>query len=114
MMPGIYDMPVYRGDTSRFRFDLWEDAGKTIPTDLTGATAKSEIRDSGNGAVPTPLTVTITLPNSINAIVPANAVLPGKGARPVWDLQVTWASGDVQTVVKGNVVLKGDVTDTVI
>ncbi len=31
-----YPLGIYRGDTHRWSFTLWADAGKTTPADLTG------------------------------------------------------------------------------
>ena len=113
MIPGSYDLEVYRGDTNRWQFKFWEDAGKTIPTDLTGSVLKSQIRDAGNGWKPiTDMACTVTLPNIVNMTLAAAATLPTKGSRPMWDLQITWSNGEIQTALKGVVYLQGDVTES--
>ena len=42
MIPADYNLTLYRGDTGRWRFVLWADAGKTQPLDLTGASKLGE------------------------------------------------------------------------
>jgi len=106
-----FDLDIYRGDTGRWQFTLWQDIAKTVPVDLTGASAKSQIRDRPQGTQIANLTCLITLPNIV-AVTLASATshdLPTKGA---WDLQLTYASGDVNTPVGGNVSVTPDVTDS--
>lgn len=111
--PGNYPLKLYRGDTYRWQFKLWDDPEKTIPTDLTGVTPKAEIRDKPSGAIKAPITTSVTAPNIIEAILTAAdcANLPVKGA---WDLQLTYANGDVSTVLAGTVDVTLDVTDSVV
>jgi len=111
MTPGNMPLNIYRGDTYHWRFTLWADANKTEPTDLTGVTVKSEIREKPSGTLITPMECTIELPNIIHLTLSADAsgALPGKGA---WDLQLTYDSGDVVTILAGDVVVTPDVTDS--
>lgn len=111
MMPGKSDLDLYRGDTVRFTVKVWDDAGKTQPSDLSDATPKAEIRDKPAGALLAAFTCTITAPNIVNLVLDAAtaATLPGKG---VWDLQLTYGSGDVRTVAYGAVRVTVDVTDS--
>ena len=55
----------------------------------------------------------ITLPNIIDVTLLAadSQKLPSKG---VWDLQLTYASGDVKTLLVGQVQVTTDVTDSTI
>lgn len=111
-MPPSYALSIYRGDTCSWQFVLWQDAANTVPYDLTGITAKSEIRDQPSGAVIVPLTLTISLPNIIDALLDAasSSLLPVPKA--VWDLQLTDALGVVTTVLAGSVAVTADVTDS--
>jgi len=112
MLPGAYDLDLYRGDTARYSFVLWQDAGKTIPYDLTGQVPAAQIRDRpDSGRIVVQLQCTIALPNTINValLAPDSAGLPS-GCRGAWDLQLTAASGDVTTVLAGNVAVASDVT----
>jgi len=108
-MPSDFALIVYRGDTHRWQFRLWADAAKTSPLDLATATVKAEIRNSTSGALITPLACTVTPPNTIDALlsaaVSAQLLTPAR-----WDLQLTWANGDVQTPIGGAVSLQADVT----
>jgi hypothetical protein len=109
MLPGTYDLTLYRGDTTRIDFVLWHDAAKTQPVDVSGAVAKAQIRDRPDStAVVAELlcggsgnTVTVTVPDATSAKL---------GKNGFWDLQLTWSSGDVQTVVAGLVYAEPDVT----
>ena len=109
MIPGRLPLVLYRGDTSRWQFRLWLDTAKTQPADLTGASAASQIRDRPGGALIAALTCVITLPNLIDATLAAadSAKLPSSA---VWDMQITYASGDIATVLAGPVNTTSDVT----
>ena len=108
-MPGNYALRVYRGDTARWTFVLWADTHKTVPADLTGVSVASQIRTRPGGDVLATLACTTTLPNTIDAELPATVtakLLP----LAVWDLQLTYPSGDVTTVLAGAVNAMADVT----
>ena len=109
MTPGRLPLSLYRGDTYRWQFSLWLDTAQTLPADLTGAIATSQLRDRTGGTLIVSLTCTIVLPNIIDAVLSATdcAELPSSGA---WDMQVTYASGDVATVLAGPVNVVSDVT----
>jgi hypothetical protein len=112
MPPGKYDLSLYRGDTGEWRFVLWEDPEMTIPVDLTGVMAKSEIRDKSGGTLIVDLGCTVIPPNSVDVVLAAADSLecPSKG---VWDLQLTYADSSVHTVIGGDVTTTADVTDSV-
>jgi hypothetical protein len=110
-MPATYMLTVYRGDTYAWDFVMWNDTGMTDPTDLTGVVPKAEIRDRPSGSIVVPLTLDITLPNTVHAALdaPSSSQLP---IPAVWDLQLTFPSGQVQTVLAGPVAVTPDVTDS--
>lgn len=112
MTPGSYSLQLYRGDTYRWQFKLFNDVNQTLPADLTGVTAAAQIRDKPGGTAIAALSCTVTLPNLIDAVLAASdsAILPSSGA---WDLQLTYASGDVATVLAGPVNVTPDVTNIV-
>jgi hypothetical protein len=112
VLPGKYDLTLYRGDSGAWRFVLWDDAAHTDPFDLTGATVKSEIRDKPGGVVIADLDCAVTLPNIVAVTLPAadSASIPVRG---VWDLQVTFADATVRTMVAGAVTSTADVTDSI-
>ena len=109
MTPGSYDLCIYRGDTGRWRFICWQDAAKTMPSNLTGASAAAQIRDRPGGNQVTQLYCGVIAPNTVDVAVLAadSANLPPRG---VWDLQLTYESSDVRTLVAGRVLVTGDVT----
>jgi len=109
MTPGRYGLSVYKGDSARWLFTLWADGGRLIPTDLSTVTVTAQIRTRPAGSLVLQLAPVVTLPNSIAiALEPADtAALPTTAA---WDLQLAYASGDVQTVLSGPVNATTDVT----
>lgn len=111
MMPATLPLTLYRGDTARWQFKLWADTDKTEPVDLTDVTPKAEIRDKPSGTKISELACTVTLPNIIDAsLEPAiSRTLPAKG---FWDLQLTYSSGDIATVLAGPVTVTPDITDS--
>ena len=112
MNPGRYSLTIYRGDTYRWRFTLWADREKTEPADLTGAAVAAQIYSLSSDGSVIALACEIEMPNIVNAALTAaqSASLPKMGVRAQWDMQVTWLSGDVSTVLAGNVDVTGDVT----
>jgi hypothetical protein len=112
MKPGKYPLVLYRGDTYHWQFVLWADESKITPADLTAVTPKAEIRDKPSGSKVIAMTCTVEAPNLIKMVLAADAsakLLPTGG---VWDLQLTYASGDVSTVLAGTVTVIADVTDS--
>jgi hypothetical protein len=109
MQPATLALDIYRGDTKRLRVTLW--APGDVPVDLTGVTAKAQIRERPAGKQITELLCVITLPNIIDVTLTslASHTLPTKGA---WDLQLTYLSGDVNTPLAGPVTVTTDVTDS--
>lgn len=113
MLPGNFPLILYRGDSRRWEFRFWSDAEKTKAVDLTGVTAKSEIRDRPSGRVIVALDCAVLLPNLVIAQLLAepsrNLPLPPAGA---WDLQLIYASGHVVTVLAGTVTVTANVTNS--
>lgn len=108
-IPADYPLILYRGDSFRYNIVCWLDSAKTEPLDLTGVVAKSEIRET-EGSVPiASITCTISLPQTVVCFLPpeVSQTLPLAG---VWDLQLTYPSGDVLSIVKGTVNVTPDVT----
>jgi hypothetical protein len=112
MTPGVYNLDLYRGDTYTWRFALWEDQERVDPVDLSTAQVASQIRDKPGGATIVNMGIAITLPNIIDVDISADlwdGITISKGA---WDLEVTYASGAVQTYVAGSVKVTTDVTNS--
>ena len=105
--PQDYSLSIYRGDSYRWRFVLWQDAARTQPVDLTGVLVAATIRDK-SGMIP--LTCTVT-GNQIDVVLDAatsGALTAGSPGN--WDLQLTYPAGDVKTIVAGGVTIRLDVT----
>ena len=113
MAPQQLALVVYRGDSYVWKFTLFTDAAKTQPLDLTGATAKAEVRASSGSAVLLTLGTAITVPNIIDVTLSAAESKAITFASAKWDLQLTWAAGNtVKTVVAGAVNVEQDITDS--
>lgn len=122
--PGKYDLDLYRGDSYVWEFRLWTDEARTDPVDLSTATVAAQIRDKSGGAIvidlacevvagtagPPPITTHNTIRTTLAAALWDDA--PGLGAG-VWDLEVTYADGTVQTVLAGKATATPDVTNSI-
>jgi hypothetical protein len=112
MPPGVYNIGLYRGDTYKAQFALWRDSKKTLESDLTGVLAQSQIRNKLDGTVLAEFACTVTMPNIVDIVLDPSVwtTWPSTTNKGVWDLQLTYADGDVQTVVAGDVSVSLDVT----
>ncbi len=110
MQPAKLDLDLYRGDSSRMVVKLYDQGQQ--PFDLTGATAKAEIRDRPAGDTIVPLICTITLPNLIEVVLTAQNSFKLTTSLGVWDLQLTFPSGEISTPLAGQVTVTLDVTDS--
>lgn len=108
--PGNYPLDFYRGDSYRWNVVCWADSGKTQPLDLTGVTPRSEIRPTEGGTPVLTVTCNVSPPNTVVCYLPpaVSKQLPVAGG--VWDLQLTYPSGDVVSVLRGPVTVTADVT----
>jgi hypothetical protein len=109
MAPGNFNLNVYLGDSYNWQFQLWQDAAMTLPVDLTGTTAKAQIRKSAGATGPIEMTCTVTLPNTV--VVALSAAQSATCFNGVWDLELDGPSGAVTTVVAGTVTVTPDVTE---
>jgi len=111
--PGTFDLRLYRGDSYAWRFVVWGNEERTAPADLTGAIPHAQIRNTSGGTPVVTLPTTIELPNTIKVDFHASQwVTWTLGRRAYWDLQVTYSTGRVVTVVRGSVYVDVDVTDS--
>ena len=113
MMPGNYPLKLYHGDSYEWQFKLWLDEGKTVPLDLTDATPKAEIRDKPAGLTIYTLDCSVT-GNIVTTVLPAALSDTLPIGNLVWDLQLTYLTGEVNTILAGPVTVTGDVTDSYI
>lgn len=112
-LPGTYNLTLYRGDSYAYQFVVWNDPEKTDPADLTGVIPKAEIRDKSGGTAIMELVCTVEAPNIVHVALTADLWLPWSQTKGVWDLQLTYATGEVITIVAGTVSVTADVTDSV-
>jgi hypothetical protein len=107
MRPATLPLDLYRGDSMRLRFKLFDQTNQ--PIDLTSVIVTSEIRDRPAGTIIVPFQCAVTLPNIIDLFLPSTSSqqLPPAG---VWDLQLSYGSGEVKTPVAGPVAVTADVT----
>jgi hypothetical protein len=104
-----YPLYLYRGDDLiPVSFVLWQDTARTEPVDLTGAAVAAQIRANPDAPVAVDLTCTVALPNVIH--VSLSGALSATAPPGSWDLQVSYPSGQVTTVVAGPVFVTPDIT----
>lgn len=104
--PAAVDLNIYAGDDLVLNIDVTDNAGAAF--DLTGYTAKAEIRATATDPTAVAFTTGLTA-NTITLTLAAadSATAPAKG---VWDVQVTSAGGAVTTLAGGRVTTYPGVT----
>jgi hypothetical protein len=107
-------LALYRGDSYGWQFRVWEDTPGGIPTDLAGVTAAAQIRDRPGGARIIVLECDVATPNLVNVNLSADAWGDVELKRAYWDLELTYPSGGVVTIVAGPVDVSQDVTREVV
>lgn len=115
MVPGVYNFkPVVTGDTwsrAGVGMRLWEDPAKTIPMNLTGATILLQIKKAATDS-----TAIHTLTQASGIVVTGNYLLiqpfivTFPAGNYVYDLQITFTGGVIQTYLQGTFVVKQDVS----
>lgn len=112
MIPTSYPITLYHGDSYDWQFKLWLDIAKTQPMDLTGVTPKAEIRkDTGTTPI-YPFTCAIVPLNTITMALSAEECAAIPVSTYKWDLQLTFPTGAVNTILAGSVTITPDVTDS--
>lgn len=108
-LPANFDLELYKGDYLPFRLILRDSAG--VPIDLTGYTARAQIRDYIDSTVVFEFALTITpTTGTIDVILNSpisSGLLPGSY---IWDIQVTNPSGNTRTHIAGDVKVYDEVT----
>lgn len=114
MLPVNQNLSIYKGDTFVYTFKLRTKTATGQPgayVDLTGCTAKAQIRASQDDATVmaefatatggTTGSVTLTLSPTQTAALTSNGV---------WDAQITFADGTVKTYLAGTTTVVKEVT----
>lgn len=103
------DLTLYHNDSASWQVVVWEDAGHSVPFDLTGTTVTCEIRDSPGGSLIVPLTSVVHDTNIVDVTLPM-AQWPRMPLSGVWSMRMTDTGGEVRTMVTGRVTVTMDVT----
>lgn len=112
-MAGTYRFNIDQGTTLR-RSLRWSRAGQ--PVDLSGASARMEIRDKARGALLYRLDITNGglvlggIAGTILISIPAEASSAWNFLKGVYDLEVVEADGTVSRLIQGAVVVSPEVT----
>lgn len=104
------DLRIYQGDDYAAQVTVYN-PDKTI-ADLTGATAKAQIRPAiadKSAQVSAEFTTAVQAPNVIFLTL-ANYQTRTLNGKYVWDLQVTLSTGVVTTILAGAVIATAEVT----
>jgi hypothetical protein len=113
-LPVTKNLAIYKGDTYKFSFRLKEQSGAQNYVDLTGCTAKAEIRpDHDSETVLVEFTTEVPTQTGddlgrVNlSLTPTETSAAASG---VWDVQLTWPDGMVKTYLAESVVVTKEVT----
>jgi len=105
------DLIIYQGDDWGATVSVFNG---TAPADITGYTAKAQIRQDvadNDADVDVEIVTAVTSP-TISLTIPA-AVTADMCGDYVWDLQITSPAGQVTTILAGNVRVTQEVTRAV-
>jgi hypothetical protein len=109
--PGNYNIDHYRGDTF-LKYFTWK--ADDEPVDMTGGTLLAQIRQNTAFTAPVYATFTVQNPDLANGyfeLYLAPAILKdATWTRGAWDVQYTYADGEVQTLLFGEFNLTDDVS----
>jgi hypothetical protein len=110
-VPPRTNITHYRGDSMVLQVTLWNDALHTVPSDLSAALVRAQVRAAyDDPAIAAAFDVEVDGNVILANLSPKSARdLPPKG---FWDLEVDWYADDtsVQTVAAGSWVTQADVT----
>lgn len=104
------DLVVYQGDDFTGVVSVMD--ATDAPADLTGYTAKAQIRKNvadREPAIAVEITATVMLPNLVILSIP-NAETQALNGTYVWDVQIVSAAGVITTLLYGKVKLFLEVT----
>ena len=109
-LPASKPLDLYRGDTFPLAARIWTDAIDGTPADLTGVEARAELRADPGDALILAMACTVELPNIVHVNIAADAWPDAVPAKARWDLELTYPSGAVRTILAGPVRIVDDVT----
>lgn len=101
---------MFRGDSETMTVRARDKVTKAAIPLVTGDTVRFTVRRSKTDPITFQKVVTAFIDgNALVAILPADTTGKDQG-RYVYDIEITFANGDVKTGTDGTFVLKGDVT----
>lgn len=115
LLPGKHNFQVYRGDSFDQQLTRYTDEARTTPRDLTGYTARMQLRNAISNEVEHELTTEnggITL-GGVAGTVDLHidkADMAGLNADNLYDLEFTDSSDKTRTLLVGSFVVVDDVT----
>jgi len=107
LLPQVVDLDLYAGDDSSFTLAVKNADGS--PANLVGATVLSQIRQTPQTAA-VAATFTTSISGNVITLGLAHTAAAGLGGSYVWDCQVTYASGQVQTIAAGQCRITAEVS----
>lgn len=105
--PSVVDLRVYAGDDLHLVVAVLDHDGE--PADLTGCTARSEVRTSADDTAVLATLTTSVLDNAVYLHLAA-ADSAGLPEAAVWDVEVTYPDATVSTLARGKVTTTKEVT----
>lgn len=112
---GTYPLAIERGATlyRRFVWELEGEQGAVTPVDLTGCTARAQIRlnhKSTTVAYEMAPVVVDPADGVIDITIPDEATAGMLFTTAVWDLEIAWQTGEVTRLLEGPVAVSPEVT----
>ncbi len=111
LRPAQYNVKIWRNDTWSQTFAILAD---TTPVDLTGCTILIQVRPAPASAS---VVLTLTSANSSISIgganrnqITLNKIVDVAAGSYVYDMNVTFPSGEVKTYIWGNFIVQEDIT----
>jgi len=115
--PGQHNLSVYQGDTVSFTVQYREGpAGSEVGKSLSGATIRCQIRSTAaSDTIVANFTVTpdadqSTNPGLMSIVLSDTSSLLLTGTSYVYDLEISWADGSVQTLLYGAITVTASVS----
>jgi hypothetical protein len=106
--PAKHDLKLYKRDDAQYEMRFLDVQGVVV--DLTGASASAQVRNSLGALIGTLQVVIVEADNAVRISILREEYDTWKWAEGFYDLQITFGSGDVKTVLEGKIEIKGDRT----
>jgi len=112
-MSAVWNMTIVQGDNYELRIRLRSSDGTYV--DLSGATVHSQIRHRPNGVLMAEFTTVLMDQGTTDGLGCVSLQLTAEQtaslrSNGVYDVQISWPSGTIQTCLAGQMLTKQDVT----